>query len=583
MPLLPTGFVSSDGSTLKLLEDHSILASDVRPEKDTYTITAPSSVTKLTALRLDVLADDSLPLKGPGRQDNGNLHLSEFEAFVVEDGTTERTPLKIKKATADWDQAGLTISHALDGNIGTAWGIYPKVGASHYAVFELDEPATLKPSSQLVVVLKQLHGGGHLIGRAKLYATDAPGASANVLPETVLAAVKVARDQRSDDQQAAIAAHALQIYAEQQLAGLPARAAVYAVSSSYSHATKRASPIAPKVVHVLRRGDIDKPGAVAVPGALSAIASISGRFDLADPNDEASRRAALAEWLASTDKPLTWRSIVNRTWTHHFGRGLCDTPNDFGRMGGVPSHPELLDWLAVWFRDDAKGSLKKLHRLILLSSTWQRASTLPRSTSETSEVSTDQSADGATIDSDNRLLWRMNRRRLDAESYRDSILQISGRIDLTMGGPGIQQFTQSKGAQATPKLDYDAFDWNNPSAARRSIYRVVWRGIADPFMESLDFPDLGLLPSTRGESVSALQALSVFNNDFVLHHSRVLATSLETTQTTIDEQVAQACRLVYLREPRDEERTLLTAYAQKHGLAATCRVLLNSNEFLFVE
>ena len=102
-------------------------------------------------------------------------------------------------------------------------------------------------------------------------------------------------------------------------------------------------------------------------------------------------------------------------------------------------------------------------------------------------------------------------------------------------------------------------------------------------MESLDFPDLGLLPSTRGESVSALQALSVFNNDFVLHHSRVLATSLETTQTTIDEQVAQACRLVYLREPRDEERTLLTAYAQKHGLAATCRVLLNSNEFLFVE
>ena len=583
LPLLPTGFVSSDGSTLKLLEDHSILASDVRPEKDTYTITAPSSVTKLTALRLDVLADDSLPLKGPGRQDNGNLHLSEFEAFVVEDGTTERTPLKIKKATADWDQAGWTISHALDGNIGTAWGIYPKVGASHYAVFELDEPATLKPSSQLVVVLKQLHGGGHLIGRAKLYATDAPGASANVLPETVLAAVKVARDQRSDDQQAAIAAHALQIYAEQQLAGLPARAAVYAVSSSYSHATKRASPIAPKVVHVLRRGDIDKPGAVAVPSALSAIASISGRFDLADPNDEASRRAALAEWLASTDNPLTWRSIVNRTWTHHFGRGLCDTPNDFGRMGGVPSHPELLDWLAVWFRDDAKGSLKKLHRLILLSSTWQRASTLPRSTSETSEVSTDQSADGATIDSDNRLLWRMNRRRLDAESYRDSILQISGRIDLTMGGPGIQQFTQSKGAQATPKLDYDAFDWNNPSAARRSIYRVVWRGIADPFMESLDFPDLGLLPSTRGESVSALQALSVFNNDFVLHHSRVLATSLETTQTTIDEQVAQACRLVYLREPRDEERTLLTAYAKKHGLAATCRVLLNSNEFLFVE
>ncbi|MBL6706910.1 MAG: DUF1553 domain-containing protein, partial [Planctomycetaceae bacterium] len=246
-------------------------------------------------------------------------------------------------------------------------------------------------------------------------------------------------------------------------------------------------------------------------------------------------------------------------------------------------HPELLDWLAVWFRDDAKGSLKQLHRLILLSSTWQRASVVPRSTSAMPEAHTDQTADAAAVDSDNRLLWRMNRRRLDAESYRDSILQITDRIDLTMGGPGIQQFTQSKGAQATPKLDYDAFDWSSSEAARRSIYRVVWRGIADPFMESLDFPDLGLLPSKRGESVSALQALSVFNNDFVLHHSQVLATSLETTQPTIDDQIAQACRLIFLRVPRTEESSLLTAYAQKHGLAATCRVLLNSNEFLFVE
>jgi mono/diheme cytochrome c family protein len=583
LPLAPTEFVSSEGSTLKLLEDHSILASDVRPEKDTYTITARSSVTMLTALRLDVLSDDSLPLKGPGRQDNGNLHLSEFEAFVVDDGSTERSPLKIQKATADWDQAGWTISHALDGNLATAWGIYPKVGASHYAVFELAEPLMLKPSSQLVVVLKQLHGGGHLIGRAKLYATDAPGATANVLPDTVLAAVKVERNQRSDEQKAAIAAHALRIHTEEQLASLPAQALVYAVSSNYSHAARQASPIAPKIVHVLRRGDIDKPGAVALPGALSAIANPAGQFDLADPNDEASRRAALAEWLASPDNPLTWRSIVNRTWSYHFGRGLCDTPNDFGRMGGVPSHPELLDWLAVWFRDDAKGSLKKLHRLILLSSTWQRASAAPQSTSLTLDVRGDQTVDATLIDSDNRLLWRMNRRRLDAESYRDSILQFSGRIDLTMGGPGIQQFTQSKGAQATPKLDYDAFDWDHSTAARRSIYRVVWRGISDPFMESLDFPDLGLLSPKRGESVSALQALSVFNNDFVLHHSQVLAKSLEETQPTIDDQLTRACRLVYLREPGDDERVLLVAYAQKHGLAATCRVLLNSNEFLFVE
>jgi len=583
IPLAPSEFLSSDGSTLKKLEDGSILASGVRPEKDTYTITSPLVLSKIAALRLAVLSDDSLPMKGPGRQENGNLHLSEVEAFVIDGSSNERRPLKFRKATADFDQSGWTISHSLDGNVATAWGIHPKVGQSHYAVFELDEPLQLKPSSQIVVVLKQLHGRGHLIGRARLFVTDSAGASAKVLPDSVLAATKVERDQRSDEQLTAIAAHALRIHAEKQLASLPTPASVYAVSSGYSHGKKLASPMKPKTVHVLRRGKIDRPGAIASPGALSAITNLAGRFELTDPNDEASRRAALAEWLASRDNPLTWRSIVNRTWSYHFGRGLCDTPNDFGRMGDTPSHPELLDWLAVWFRDDAKGSLKKLHRLILLSSTWQQASATPGSSDATFANRSDQTFDAQSVDSENRLLWRMNRRRLDAESFRDSILQISGRIDLTMGGPGIRQFTQSKGAQLSPKVDYEAFDWNDPSAGRRSIYRAVWRGSADPFMESLDFPDLGLLSPKRGESVSALQALSVFNNDFVLHHSHVLAKLLEASETTIASQISQACRLIYLREPDDEERVMLVAYAQKHGLAATCRVLLNSNEFLFVD
>jgi len=599
-PLLPTAFLSSSGATLKCLEDNSLLASDVRPDKDTYTITAPTSLTKLTALRLDVLADESLPMKGPGRQDNGNLHLTEFEAFVLDAGAAEPVRLKIRAATADWDQAGWTISHALDGNLATAWGIYPKVGQSHHAVFELESPGALRPSSQIMIVLKQLHGGGHLIGRLKLYATDAAGATAEVLPELVRSGVKLQRDQRSQEQQAAIAAYALRLLAEKQLARLPAPLSVYAVSSSYSHANKLAKPMTPKVVHVLRRGEIHKPGDVAVPGALSAIERLAGRFELDDSNDEASRRAALAEWLAAPDNPLTWRSIVNRVWSYHYGRGLCDTPNDFGRMGGTPSHLELLEWLAVWFRDDAKGSLKQLHRLILLSSTYQQTSCVSSLEAHHKLLSREGEAPAEpgfrrswlggslalpalSVDAENRFLWRMNRRRLDAESFRDAVLQISGRIDLKMGGPGIQQFTQSKGAQLTPTLDYDAFHWNDPSAARRSIYRVVWRGIADPFMESLDFPDLGQLSPNRGFSVSALQALTVFNNDFVLHHSQVLADKLAASHATVDEQVTEACRLIYLREPATEEHAILVAYARQHGLAATCRVLFNSNEFLFVD
>ena len=135
----------------------------------------------------------------------------------------------------------------------------------------------------------------------------------------------------------------------------------------------------------------------------------------------------------------------------------------------------------------------------------------------------------------------------------------------------------------TPTLDYDAFDWTRPEAARRSIYRVVWRGIADPFMESLDFPDMGQLSPRRGMSVSALQALAIYNNDFVLHHSQVLADRLAADHDDVGERVAQACRLIYLREPRDDERASLVGYTNQHGLAAMCRVLLNSNEFLFVD
>lgn len=578
-PLVLEKFESAEGSTLTLLDDNSLLASGSRPEKDTYTITAPVSLLKLTALRLtalrlDVLADDRLPLNGPGRQDNGNLHLSEFEAWVETEEQPERQRIKIRAAKADWDQAGWTIAHAVDGNDATAWGIYPKVGQSHHAVFELEEPLQLSADSRVVIVLKQLHGGSHLIGRVKLYATAALDAAVDVVPNPVRLALKVPRAQRSLDQQAAIAAFALKQHAEKQLAALPLPESVYAISRGWSHGKKLDQPMdSPRTVHVLKRGNIELPGKVATPGSLTAITALTGRFIIADPNDEAARRAAMADWLASSDNPLTWRSIVNRVWAYHFGRGLCDTPNDFGRMGGVPTHPELLDWLAVWFRDDAQGSLKQLHRRILLSATWRQQSSVPATVS----------VKARDVDAGNRLLWRMNNRRLDAESYRDAVLQISGRIDLAMGGPGIQQFTQSPGQQLTPKLDYDGFDWNASNAARRSIYRVVWRGTADPFMESLDFPDLGLLSPKRGFSVSALQSLAVFNNDFVLHHSQVLADRLAANYQQVDDQVTEACGLIYLREPGDEERVILAAYARQHGLAALCRVLLNSNEFLFIE
>ena len=573
-PLEAETFLATEGSTLTRLTNGTFLSSGLKPDKDTYTITATTTLTNLTALRLNVLAHDSLPMRGPGRNDNGNLHLSEIELRIFEAGTAESRPVKFLRATADFNQTGWGIERALDGDIKTAWGIHPAVGQPHQAVFELAGPLAIKPGSRLAIVLRQAHGGGHLLGAFSLAATADDASSAAALPAEVEAAIAMTAAERSETQRVVIAAHALRIVANEALTKLPPQAVVYAAASSVDILSgdppRQAKTLPePKVVHVLHRGDFDKPRAVIEPGALSALAHLPARFPLKNPKGEGERRAALADWLAHPDNVLTWRSIVNRVWHHHFGRGLCDTPSDFGKMGGTPSHPELIDWLAVWFRDEAKGSLKELHRLIVTSATYRQAS--------------QHRDDAATLDGDNRLHWRQNRQRLDADSFRDFTLAASGALDLKMGGPAIQHFKQSKGPQNTPSLDYATYDWAKPEAGRRSIYRYVWRGIADPFMEALDFPDLGLLTPVRGFSVSSLQALTLYNNDFVLHHSEVLAKRVEAEAKTLEAQIDSALQLVWLRQPKDEERRTLAEFARRHGLPALCRLLLNSNEFLFVD
>ena len=176
----------------------------------------------------------------------------------------------------------------------------------------------------------------------------------------------------------------------------------------------------------------------------------------------------------------------------------------------------------------------------------------------------------------------MNRSRLDAETFRDAVLAVSGRLDRSFGGPGVQHFKLSKGPQATPKVDYTPFDWDAPGAGRRSIYRVVWRGIADPFMEALDFPDASLLQPTRTFSASALQALALFNNDFVLRHSEHFAARAEQLGGDTPTRVRAMVRLAFQRAATPEEVRAMSAYADLHGLAALGRVLFNSNEFLFI-
>ena len=286
------------------------------------------------------------------------------------------------------------------------------------------------------------------------------------------------------------------------------------------------------------------------------------------------RRAALARWLTDDRNALLWRSIVNRVWHYHFGRGLCDTPNDFGKMGGTPSHPELLDWLAVWFRDEAHGSLKALHRLIVTSATYRQAVT--------------HREDAMALDADNRLLWRMNRTRLTAEQVRDSLLQMSGQLDLAMGGPAAVQFVHRGKATFMPDggapafLDYDAFPPDSPENRRRAIYRFVFRTVADPLMDALDAPDGGSLTPVRSQSTTALQAFALLNNAFVIRQCEHIAARMEK-DAPANAAIARTFRLLLQRVPNADELTRFTAYAQTHGLANAVHVIINSNEFLHLD
>jgi hypothetical protein len=250
----------------------------------------------------------------------------------------------------------------------------------------------------------------------------------------------------------------------------------------------------PRPINVLIRGDVTRPGKEVTPGTLSCLSSLPARFDLPADASEGARRAALARWLSDEKNPLTWRSIVNRVWQYHFGRGIVETPNDFGRMGAEPTHPELLDWLAVWFRDEAQGSLKQLHRLIVTSQTY-------RQTSSPDIARTNRAAE---IDSSNAFLWRQNRRRLEAEAIRDSILLAAGKLDLTMGGPSFQDFVITH-PEHSPHYEYHLADPEDTKIHRRSIYRFIARSQQQPWMSAMDCADPSMLVDKRNQTITPLQ------------------------------------------------------------------------------
>lgn len=324
-------------------------------------------------------------------------------------------------------------------------------------------------------------------------------------------------------------------------------------------------PETPSLTHVLYRGDTESPRERVAPAALSAVKTLPAELTDADA-PEGARRLALARWITDRANPLTARVMVNRLWHYHFGRGLVGTPGDFGFNGERPSHPELLDWLATEFQR-RNWSIKEMHRLIMLSNTYRQSSR--------------HDADAAAVDADNRLLWRMNRQRLSAEEVRDSILAVSGTLDLTMGGPAEMPFRYQ--FRKSPVYDYlDTKD--RPERWRRSVYNFIVRSTPDPFMDVLDFPLPSSCTPARDSTNTPLQSLSLLNDLFVIEQADHFAARLAKSHNGDHPgQVKAAYRLALGRDPSRRELELAQRFIEKHGSFPFCRALFNTNEFLYVD
>lgn len=312
----------------------------------------------------------------------------------------------------------------------------------------------------------------------------------------------------------------------------------------------------PGPTHRLFRGDVTAKREVVAPNTLS----VFGTLNLALDSPERERRVALAHGITDPANPLTARVMANRIWYHHFGAGIVSTPGDFGANGGAPSHPELLDWLAQRLMR-SEWSVKALHREILRSNTYCQAST--------------PDAAGLARDTDARLLWRFPPRRLEAEVIRDCILQLSGSLDLMMGGPGFSTFKPNDNyvRNYAPKEVLGSAEW------RRMVYMHKVRMERAPLFGSFDLPDAGQVCPTRGSSTTAIQALNLFNGAFVMDQSERMAALLVKAG---GDPVKGAYQRAYGRQPNQRESRLASAFIAEQNLVAFCRAILNSNELIFL-
>jgi len=562
--------MSTGGQKYLLQQDGSFLCQGYAPPQSHVKMSVKTDLENITAIRLELLTDQRLPLGGPGRSLQGTAALTEFKAEAAPaEAPTKVTELKFAKATTDFEQPEMPIDpifddksgkkrvtgpveFAIDGKEETAWGIDAGPGLrnqSRKAVLTLAMPISFPSGTILTISLAQDHGGGEEsdnLGRFRLSITNTPGATADPLPKDVRDILAIPAAERTPLQVQTVFGYWRTTVPQwktenDQIAdtwrGYPEGSAQLVLATRDM----------PRETHILTRGDFLKPTKLVEPGVPAFLHPL--------PQDDSWKdgqptRLTFARWLAARNSPTTARSIVNRVWQAYFGIGIVATSENFGTQCEPPSHPELLDWLAVQFMDQG-WSLKKLHRLIVTSATYRQSSKV--------------TPDLLEKDPYNRLLARGPRFRVDAEVVRDITLSAGGLLNPAIGGPSV--FPPAPDFLFLPPVSYTVKPWHQSTGDevyRRALYTFRYRSVPYPVLETFDAPNGDMSCVRRARSNSPLQALTTLNEPVFVEAARALAAhTLADGGRTDDQRLVYAFRRCVAREPNQAEKVELLGFLQK--------------------
>ncbi len=526
-------FSSTGNEEFEILEDGSILVTGPVPGKTVYEILARSKLKNITAIKVEALTHEKLPGNGPGRGDKERTNFILNELSIHLQQADRRSPVKISRAIADFSQKKWDVSGAIDGNPQTGWAIAPHYHQPHWAIFALSDPLDMQESSQLMLRLDQNYGHGRTIGRLRISAYSGD-AEIPVLPDEIRK-LAVKRERTKEEEKKLREFHRKQ---NRKLIELNNK-----ITEIRDKLKKTEPPTTlvmvemekPRETHILSRGNYLSPLEKVTPGVPALFDTGNDQYP---PN-----RLGLANWLVSDHNPLLTRVTVNRWWAELFGRGIVRTLEDFGSQGEVPTHPELLDWLASELRENG-WSMKKIIKTIVLSQTYRQSS---------------QFTNESEKDPENKWYSRGPRFRLTAELIRDNALAISGLLSDKMGGPPVMPYQPGGIWRSIGRNQPKWITAQNEDRFRRGVY-IIWKRDAPyPSLVSFDAPDRTACVVNRSKTNTPLQALTLLNDPAYSEMAVGLAIRMlsEPRDKTDRGRIIYGFRLCLSREPKTDEIDIL--------------------------